>query len=93
MTYRNPKYTQVQNSRRWLKREKKGCVLQRIMPYLQILIYILIYTNVRQSDLNLIPPFLAGLNNFYEKKVSKDSNRVPFSYTLQVSPLSDFLFN
>jgi len=55
---------------------------------------VLVYINVRQSDLTLIPPFLVGQNNFYEekKKFSKDSNHVLFGYTLQVSPLRHFLF-
>jgi len=33
------------------------------------------YIDVRQSDLTLIPPFLAGLNKFYEKKVLQGIKR------------------
>jgi len=30
----------------------------------------------------LIPPFLVVLSNFYEKKVCKESNQVPYAYSL-----------
>jgi len=49
--------------------EIKITILKKLKESRLHIIFIFIYINVRQSDLTLIPLFLAGLNKFYEKKV------------------------